>query len=31
MKKRDLVKSTLEVMGYKPKVDDDGDIVFAVR
>jgi hypothetical protein len=28
MKKRDLVKSTLEVMGYKPKVDEDGDRVF---
>lgn len=27
MNKRDLVKLTLEVMGYKPMIDDDGDIV----
>lgn len=27
MNKRDLVKNVLEVMGYKPMVDDDGDIL----
>lgn len=27
MNKRDLVKLTLEVMGYKPTIDDDGDIL----
>ena len=28
MNKRELVKNVLEVMGYKPMVDDDGDIAF---
>ena len=28
MKKKDLIMSVLEKMGYSPKVDNDGDIMF---
>lgn len=28
MEKRELVIQTLEKMGYKPEVDDEGDVVF---
>lgn len=28
MTKKDLVVKTLESMGYKPKIDDDGDVMF---
>lgn len=27
MKKKELIMSTLEKMGYSPKIDDDGDIM----
>ena len=27
MKKKELIMSTLEKMGYSPKVDDDGDVM----
>lgn len=28
MTKKDLVVKTLESMGYNPKIDDDGDVMF---